>query len=323
MTAAATPTAPRVRRCSPSSSTRCASCLPGRRWIGALVPAAAAVLFGLLATHARRHAPSARSPAWPPIALFGLVLPVTCLVIGDAVLGAEVRSGTFAFTWMSPVPTWQIAVGRWLGGTLVAAGLPGDRVRRWPPSWPGRRRAPARSPSRPLFGAQAYVAVFIAIGCITKRAAVWSLAFVFLVERLLGAALTRHRPARPVLGGPGRLRRPHRRPRRPRPRGHPPRHRRPRPPRASSPPSPSPSPPAASAPSSSPAAPTESASVSRGRARRAALPPAPTCVEAHVANGRHGSRDGSAASVRPVLRPAPSGRRTRLRAASAAARAVS
>ena len=50
------------------------------------------------------------------------MLPVTCLVIGDAVLGAEVRSGTFTFTWMSPVPTWQIAVGRWLGGTIAAAG---------------------------------------------------------------------------------------------------------------------------------------------------------------------------------------------------------
>ena len=36
----------------------------------------------------------------------------------------------------------------------------------------------------------AYVALFIAIGCITRRTAVWSLAFVFLVERLLGAALT-------------------------------------------------------------------------------------------------------------------------------------
>ena len=35
-----------------------------------------------------------------------------------------------------------------------------------------------------------YVAVFIAIGCLTQRTAVWSLAFVFLVERLLGAALT-------------------------------------------------------------------------------------------------------------------------------------
>ena len=39
-------------------------------------------------------------------------------------------------------------------------------------------------------GSVAYVAVFIAIGCLTRRTAVWSLAFVFLVERLLGAALT-------------------------------------------------------------------------------------------------------------------------------------
>ena len=39
-------------------------------------------------------------------------------------------------------------------------------------------------------GSVAYVAVFIAIGCFTRRTAVWSLAFVFLVERLLGAALT-------------------------------------------------------------------------------------------------------------------------------------
>ena len=39
-------------------------------------------------------------------------------------------------------------------------------------------------------GSVSYVAVFIAIGCLTRRTAVWSLAFVFLFERLLGAALT-------------------------------------------------------------------------------------------------------------------------------------
>ena len=39
-------------------------------------------------------------------------------------------------------------------------------------------------------GGIAYVALFIAIACVTKRTAVWSLAIVFLVERLLGAALT-------------------------------------------------------------------------------------------------------------------------------------
>jgi hypothetical protein len=32
--------------------------------------------------------------------------------------------------------------------------------------------------------------VFITIACLTRRTAVWSLAFVFLVERLLGSALT-------------------------------------------------------------------------------------------------------------------------------------
>jgi hypothetical protein len=41
-----------------------------------------------------------------------------------------------------------------------------------------------------VFGAFAYIAVFMAIGCIAQRAAVWSLAFVFLVERLLGSALS-------------------------------------------------------------------------------------------------------------------------------------
>ena len=65
---------------------------------------------------------------------------------------------------------------------------PGDRCR--------CRRSPARSSSAgPAFiaaavGAVSYVALFIAIGCITQRTAVWSLAIVFLIERLLGAALT-------------------------------------------------------------------------------------------------------------------------------------
>jgi ABC-2 type transport system permease protein len=163
------------------------SALPRRRWIGALLPAATSVLFGLLAT----TLPDTAEGAFAGVAanaLFTLVLPVTCLVIGDAVLGAEVRSGTFAFTWMSPVPTWLIAVGRWLGGTFAAAGTLAvafavAAVMAGAPETAGSAAIAG------AVGAGAYVAVFIAIGCITKRAAVWSLAFVFLVERLLGAAL--------------------------------------------------------------------------------------------------------------------------------------
>ena len=39
-------------------------------------------------------------------------------------------------------------------------------------------------------GSAAYVALFVFVGCATKRAAVWSLAIVFFVERLLGSALS-------------------------------------------------------------------------------------------------------------------------------------
>jgi hypothetical protein len=185
-----TAVAPTVRRrppIIPLTAYTLRACLPGKRWVGALIPAAASVLFGFIAasvddTAARAFASVASN------ALFSLVMPVTCLVIGDAVLGAEVRSGSFTFTWMAPVPAWQIAVARWLGGTIAAAGSLAVAFALAAVA-AGASESAGSVAIAAVFGAQAYVAVFIAIGCIAKRAAVWSLAFVFLVERLLGAAL--------------------------------------------------------------------------------------------------------------------------------------
>ena len=118
-----------------------------------------------------------------------LMMPIAALVIGDAVLGAEVRAGTFHFTWLSPAPTWQIVLARWLGGALVTL------VTIAPASALAAVVAGSSSSAGPAFlaaavGGVTYVALFVAIGCITQRTAVWSLAIVFLVERLLGAALT-------------------------------------------------------------------------------------------------------------------------------------
>jgi len=164
------------------------SCFPPKRWAAILLPCLGAMLFGLLA-HAVNNT---RDHAFANVAaegIFGLAMPIAALVIGDSVLGAEIRAGSFHFTWLSPTPTWQIVLGRWLGGSLVAlvtiapsaalaaviAGSPSS-------VWPAFVAA--------AMGSIAYVAVFILIGSITRRTAVWSLAFVFLVERLLGAALT-------------------------------------------------------------------------------------------------------------------------------------
>ena len=164
------------------------SCLPPRRWAAVVLPCLGAVIFGLLSRTLfgdaeRRFANVAAE------AIFSLTVPITALVIGDAVLGAEVRSGTFHFTWLSPVRLWRIVIGRWLGGAFVAAVTVGTSCL--------LAALVAGSPSSAgpaviagVTGAVAYVAVFIAVGCITRRTAVWSLAIVFLVERLLGAALT-------------------------------------------------------------------------------------------------------------------------------------
>lgn len=162
--------------------------LPRRRWYGVLALAAASVLFGLLSTLDSGLATEAFAST-ATVAHFGLLLPVTSLIVGDGVLGAEVRSGTFAFTWLTPVPRWQIVVGRWIGGSIVAAAATAVAF--------AAAAVAGGAPEHVVpitvagaFAASAYVAVFILIGVVARRTAVWSLAFVFLVERLLGAALS-------------------------------------------------------------------------------------------------------------------------------------
>jgi ABC-type transport system involved in multi-copper enzyme maturation permease subunit len=164
------------------------SCVPPKRWAAVLLPCAGAVLFGLLA----RAVDASPERAFANVAaegIFALVMPIAALVIGDSVLGAEVRSGTFHFTWLSPIATWQIVLGRWSGGCLVAL------VTIAPASALAAVVAGSSSSAGPAYlaaaiGSISYVALFIAIGCITRRTAAWSLAVVFLIERLLGAALT-------------------------------------------------------------------------------------------------------------------------------------
>jgi hypothetical protein len=164
------------------------TCLPPKRRIAMLVPCVAAVVFGLL-VRAADGTPTDDFARVAALALFGLVLPVTTLIVGDAVLGAEIRRGSFTFTWMSPVPGWQIVVARWLAGTAISGiGLAVSFALAAEAAGAPDSAAPVAVAA--IFGAAAYVAVFMAIGAIAQRAAVWSLAFVFLVERLLGAALS-------------------------------------------------------------------------------------------------------------------------------------
>lgn len=162
------------------------ACAPTQRWL-LLLPAAGALLFGLLSRLSDDPATTAFAQVGG-VALHTLIVPITCLIIGDALLGAEIRSGVFSFTWLSPVPYPTIVAGRWCGGCLIAAlalvpAAAASAVVAGAPSSAGPAALAA------LAGAGAYLGLFMAIGASFKRPVVWSLVLVILVERLLGAAL--------------------------------------------------------------------------------------------------------------------------------------
>jgi len=164
-------------------------CLPAKRWFVLSLPVVAAVLFGLLSRVVDHGSPEERFALIAGQALFALVLPLACLVVGDAVLGAEIRSATFSLTWLSPVPFAHIVLARWVAGWLLAsavlvpAHLLAAVVAGLPEGIPPLLLAT-------VAGTAAYIGLFIFIGATVRRAALWSLGIVLLGERLLGAVLT-------------------------------------------------------------------------------------------------------------------------------------
>jgi hypothetical protein len=164
------------------------ACLPARRWWGVVLPCLGALLFAWLGTLADTSAEEAFA-AVAEQGLFGLVVPLTCLVIGDAVLGADLRAGTFGFTWLSPVSFPTIAVARWLGGWLVSlATLLPAMVLATVVAGVADTAGPMALAA--AAGSAAYIGLFVMLGASVRRSAVWALAVVFLGERLLGGVLS-------------------------------------------------------------------------------------------------------------------------------------
>ena len=164
------------------------ACLPLRRLAVLALPVLAALACGLIARTVTDD-PGEAFARVAGVGIFGLAMPLGTLVVGDAVLGAEVRSGTLGFTWSTPTRFAEIAVARWFGGWIVCL------LTLVPAAALSAVLAGAADHAGPMAvataaGAAAHVALFVAVGCIARRAAVWSLAIVFLVERLLGATLS-------------------------------------------------------------------------------------------------------------------------------------
>lgn len=161
--------------------------MPARRAL-LVLPTVGAVIFGLLSRLGPEGASDHAFALVAGTAVHSLVLPIACLVIGDAILGAEVRSGVFAFTWLSPARFSAIVAGRWIGGWVIAAAVmvPGVVLAA---TAAGAIASIGPAVLAVAVGGAAYLALFLAVGASFGRPVVWSLVLVVLVERLLGAAL--------------------------------------------------------------------------------------------------------------------------------------
>jgi hypothetical protein len=162
-------------------------CVPRKRAALLALPCVGALLFGLLARTIDEPTAALRLNTITG-ALFGLILPLACLVVGDAVLGAEIRAGTFGLTWRSPVRFATIVLARWSAGWLIAAGAltPAMALSALIAGVP---EAVAPIALATIAGTAAYLALFVLLGVAFRRAVWWSLAVVLLGERLLGSVL--------------------------------------------------------------------------------------------------------------------------------------
>jgi ABC-2 type transport system permease protein len=166
-----------------------ARALLGRRRVLLLLPFPVLVIGLTLIAHGVR--PDA-ADQWGPVIVDGLglgvMLPVTALIVGTAVLGAEIEDGTILHILAKPLPRRQIILAKF----AVSAAVIGT-VSAIPMFVAGLVAQSARFGLAVAVGcfvaALAYSAVFLVLSLLTRRPVLIGLGYVLLWEGLLGNLL--------------------------------------------------------------------------------------------------------------------------------------
>lgn len=145
------------------------------------------ILIGVSALLRLSH-PS--DPAWPARFLgdfgFSVVLPLTALIIGTSVLGAEIEDGTIVHLLATPVPRRTIILTKFViatAATMVFAAVP-ELVAGLIATGGATRLAVGLFVGA-LAGAVIYNAVFVCLSVATTRALAFGLFYVLLWEGVL------------------------------------------------------------------------------------------------------------------------------------------
>lgn len=118
------------------------------------------------------------------------VLPLACLILGTAAIGAEIEDGTIVYLLAKPVPRRAVVLAKFAAAALIAAALivpatlVSGRVALGDAEGEG---LVAGFTAAAFAGTLAYSAVFVLLSIVTSRALLAGLAYVFIWEGLVSS----------------------------------------------------------------------------------------------------------------------------------------
>jgi ABC-2 type transport system permease protein len=130
-------------------------------------------------------------PSWPSqvLGIFGftVVLPLTALIIGTSVLGAEVDEGSIVHLLATPVPRSVVIWGKYaVAVVLTAAFVAVPELLAGLIATGGLAKLTVGLFAGALAGSVMYNAIFVMVSVLTTRAIAYGLAYVLVWEGLLG-----------------------------------------------------------------------------------------------------------------------------------------
>jgi ABC-2 type transport system permease protein len=134
-------------------------------------------------------------PSWPSqvLGIFGftVVLPLTALIIGTSVLGAEVDEGSIVHLLATPVPRHVVIASKYVvAAVLTACFVAVPELLAAMIATGGVTKLAVALFAGALAGSVMYNAVFVMLSVVSTRAIAYGLAYVLVWESLLGNFLS-------------------------------------------------------------------------------------------------------------------------------------
>ncbi len=131
--------------------------------------------------------------------VIGLILPLTALVFGTAVLGQELEDGTAVYLLSKPISRWRVvlekATAAWIA-TSVVLGISIGAMALILLAGDAEYRLILAGSAALSFGALAYVSLFVCLSIMFSRALIIGIVYVFVWEALITALINNARPTR-------------------------------------------------------------------------------------------------------------------------------